>query len=87
MTDDLAPLYRDFGQDVTLAGGATLRAVVSTPSRDGFGVRSGARRMRYISADADLAEGDVVTVGGVSRTLIEPPEAINDGSESEVGLN
>lgn len=87
MTDDLAPLYRDFGLVVTRADASTFRAVLDAPSRDAFEVRAGELRLRYITADAaDLAEADTLTIGGTGYTVATPPERINDGSESEAAL-
>lgn len=87
MIDDLSPLYRDFGSTVTRADASTFTGVLDAPSRDALDVRAGSHRLRYVTADAaDLGEGESITVGATGYTVAEPPERINDGSESEVGL-
>lgn len=88
MTDDLAPLYADFGRVVTRADASTFRAVLDSPSADALDVRAGLHRLRYVTADAaDLAEGDTLTIAGTGYTVAGVPERLNDGTESLVGLN
>lgn len=88
MIDDLTPLYVDLGVAVTRPAGADFRAVFDTPTRDTLDVRAGLYRLRYpTSSAADMSEGEVVTIAGTTYTVAEPPERINDGSESIVGLS
>lgn len=87
MTDDLVPLYADFGATVTRADSSTFAALLDSPSADALDVRAGTHRLRYVTdAAADLTEGEAITIDSDAYTVAEPPRRINDGSETIVGL-